>query len=435
MLQRPPSEYSTPAAVPLTGPDTALPWILRLRYAMAAAQLVTSFGVRYFLNIDLPAGWIAIAPALVVVSNFWLEHRKVSVAESTLIGWLFVLDTICLTVVLMLSGGVYNPFSLLYLVQITLSAAILTPRQTWGLGALSTFCFGLLFLWYRPIEALEATHHGGGSSLHLTGMWIGFVVTAVLIAIFSGKISKLLRAREASLLRMQEELARTDRLASLATLAAGAAHELNTPLATIAVAAKELERYATQKVQDSAVAEDSRLIRTEVDRCREILRRLSSDWAEPAGEEIEPVATRSLADAVASAFQPALEIEMARDADVALRIPRHAVEQALMALVRNAIDASPAESAVRLSIARRERSVVFNVTDSGCGMSSETLRRAGEPFFTTKEPGRGMGLGIFLVRTLADRLGGQLLLESKLGRGTEARLELPIATFSGGMTA
>ena len=190
----------------------------------------------------------------------------------------------------------------LYLVHITLAATILTHRQTWLLGGLSTLCFGVLFWKYRPIPALEVHHPNDGSNLHLLGMWAGFAVAAVLVAMFSARISELLREREASLLRMQEELAKKDRLASLVTLAAGAAHELGTPLSTIAVVARELERYATLTAPTPAVADDSRLIRTEVDRCRAILQRLSIEGAEPAGEALTPVAIADLIAAVQTYF-------------------------------------------------------------------------------------------------------------------------------------
>jgi two-component system sensor histidine kinase RegB len=133
-----------------------------------------------------------------------------------------------------------------------------------------------LFREYRPIAALEMHHRENGVNLHFTGMWVGFAVAE----------------REQSLLQMQEELARKDRLASLVTLAAGAAHELSTPLSTIAIVAKELEHYATRTVLDTAVADDSRLIRMEVDRCRQILHRMSSEGAEPAGEPRESVPLR-----------------------------------------------------------------------------------------------------------------------------------------------
>jgi two-component system sensor histidine kinase RegB len=281
--------------VPEAAPQIALPWIVRLRYGMAVGQIATALFVRYALHIDIPLLAIAIAPALVAASNLLLAARVAQpgisrrIATSTLVAWAFVLDTLCLTFLLMLSGGPTNPFSLLYLVHITLSAIILTKPWTWALGALSTLCFGLLFRIYLPIPVLEMHHPEGGTNLHLVGMWIGFGVAAVLVALFSGKISELLRQNENSLLLMQAELAKRDRLASLATFAAGAAHELNTPLATIAVVARELELFATDTVRNEAVAEDSRLIRTEVDRCREILWRMSVQGAQPAAQAVEPV--------------------------------------------------------------------------------------------------------------------------------------------------
>jgi two-component system sensor histidine kinase RegB len=413
--------YFPPAA-----PRIALPWIIRLRYAMAAGQLLTVGIVYQFFHIDLPLGWIAVVPLITILTNLWLGFANGLAAEQRLIAGVFVLDALCLTAILMLTGGPNNPFSLLYLVHITLSATILKRKQTWALGVLSTACFGSLFLWYRPIAALEMHHLGEGVNLHLAGMWVGFGVASLLVAMFSGKISELLRDREESLLHMQEELARKDRLASLVTLSAGAAHELNTPLGTIAIAAKELERYATITVRDNAIAEDSRLIRMEVERCREILQRLSVSGAEPTGEALTRVAARDLAHGVASRF-PGVRLDLDSCPDTTLTVPKHAVEQAIEAMLKNALDASRDVVDVSLSILPAGGGVRFLVEDRGMGMSQETLRHVGEPFFTTKEPGKGMGLGIFLVRTVAERLGGGFELDSAEGRGTKATLSLPLA--------
>ena len=421
--------------VPEAAPQIALPWIVRLRYGMALGQVATALFVRYALGVDIPLGALAIAPALVGASNLLLAARIAhpdvtrKIATSTLVAWAFVLDTICLTFLLMLSGGPTNPFSLLYLVHITLSAIILTKRWTWVLGALSTLCFGLLFRVYRPITSLYMHHPADGARLHLTGMWIGFGVAAFLVALFSGKISELLRQHEDSLLRMQIELAKRDRLASLGTLAAGAAHELNTPLGTIAVVARELELFSTNTAPNEAIAEDSRLIRTEVDRCREILWRMSVQGAQPAAQASESVdAGELLADVSSEIQQPdRLRVELAFPGQAPLTVPRRAVAQALIALTRNALEASSPDSAVRV-IARQEgERFQFVVADNGKGMSPNTLRRIGEPFFTTKEPGKGMGLGTFLVRTLAEQLGGRLTFESSPQTGTLATFELPLS--------
>ncbi|MDP9055321.1 MAG: ATP-binding protein [Acidobacteriota bacterium] len=419
-------------SVPEAAPQIALPWIVRLRYGMALGQIATALFVRYALDIDLPVVWLLVAPALVAASNRVLAARTAApeaprrVATATLVALAFALDTFCLTYLLLLSGGPTNPFSLLYLVHITLSGIILTKRWTWALGALSTLCFGLLFRIYRPLPVLELHHSGGGTNLHLTGMWIGFAVAACLVALFSGKISELLRQHENSLLLMQSELARRDRLASLATLAAGAAHELNTPLATIAVVARELELFATNTARNEAIAEDSRLIRTEVDRCREILWRMSVQGAQPAAQAVEPVEAEELLSDIAREIQEPERLEFeTTGSPVILTLPRRAVAQALIALTRNALEASAPDSAVRIAAKQVGGQFQFVISDRGKGMSVSTLRRIGEPFFTTKEPGKGMGLGTFLVRTLAEQLGGRLTFESTAQAGTRATLELP----------
>jgi two-component system sensor histidine kinase RegB len=200
-------------------------------------------------------------------------------------------------------------------------------------------------------------------------------------------------------------------------------------LGTIALVSKELELHATKTVPDAAVADDSRLIRREVERCRAILQRMSTEGAEPAGEALETIPVEELLTAMRVQFSgvPAVDFDLSLSPLVpALRIPRHAVEQALFALVKNAVEASSTTSPVRVRVTASAASVLFAVADQGQGMSPETLKHVGEPFFTTKDPGQGMGLGTFLVRTLAERLGGTLRYESIPGRGTTALFELPI---------
>jgi two-component system sensor histidine kinase RegB len=415
-------------------PLIALPWIVRLRYLMAIGQWLSCLAASRLLGIGLPLGWLAIPPAFMALSNIWLARRGASdrraVGGSTLIVGVFVLDTFCLTATLLLSGGPNNPFSLLYLVHITLAASILTQRQTWALGALACLCFGVLFWNPLPIKALEMHPHGKSANLHLVGMWIAFAVASALVAMFSGRISEQLREREEALFRMREELAKKERLASLVTLAAGAAHELNTPLGTIAIVAKELEHYAAHSIPNRAVAEDSRLIRKEVDRCVNILQRMSIAGAEPLGEAFEIVTVEEILQSVRKEFSTSapivLKVEPA-NSTIALRAPRHAVEQALVALVKNGIDAGGAQC-VSLTVRLTKHALQFEVRDFGEGIDEETLRRVGEPFFTTKDPGKGMGLGVFLVQILAERLGGRFALQSEPGIGTTATFELPVAS-------
>ncbi len=419
-------------------PDLARPWVVRMRYGMLAAQLALLVFLGVGLREDLPLGWLAIPLAITVISNLILSRNP-----QILLGGLFCLDTICLTVVLGLTGGPMNPFSLLYLVQIMLSAMILSKSWTWILGFLSTFCFGLLFWFNRPVPAFSPHHVEEGISLHLIGMWIAFAIAALLITFFIGKVAEAVRQHERETLDLRDRLAKSQRLASLVTLAAGAAHELGTPLGTIAIVARELERAALQHkdgyatpgteldntVLDETILEDARLIRAEVARCRLILQRMSADGAETPGEASVLVALPHVLSDVAARFgrYPELRvIHTGTENQPMVILPREATVQAVAALVKNALDANIDHRPVSLKAELANGHVRFVVEDKGSGMHPEVLSHIAEPFFTTKEPGLGMGLGTFLVRVFAEHLNGRLSFDSVVGRGSTVTLEFPV---------
>ena len=408
----------------------ALPWILRLRYGLAATEAAI-----VALAVVVARAHVLLIPAAIVIAVTTFSNtfqgslqRILKIPVDKMIAALFCLDILCLTAIFMLTGGATNPFSLLYLVQITLSAAILSKRWTWFLGVLSIFCFGSLFLFYFPIPLLEMHHYHAGLDLHLLGMWIGFTVAAFLIALFSGKISEALRERENRLLLLQQQLAAKEKLASLATLAAGAAHELSTPLATIAVVAKELENFATRTELNSAVAEDSRLIRSEVERCRHILQGMSAQGAEFPGERPGAISVAELVSRLRQHLPADIAERLRVDSPVAsarLLVPVQALLQSLSALVKNAAEAVGDPVPIVLRVTAMADNLRFAVSDQGPGIPEQLLRRIGEPFFTTKPAGKGMGLGTFLVRAFAEGLGGSLEFESQPGEGTTATLSIP----------
>ncbi|HTZ83186.1 MAG TPA: ATP-binding protein [Candidatus Acidoferrales bacterium] len=421
--------------------DSILLWVVRLRFTISSVQILLALSVQFVLRIDLPLGWIFLIAGVTAVSNLalysYIQHPQESwkLHPTSLVTLLFLFDTATLTILLLLTGGPTNPFTVVYLVYMTLSAATLKSGQTWVLGSFSTLCFGLLFLFYRPIAQLEFSHHGSGANLHLVGMWIGFLITVFLVATFAGTASKLLKIWQNSLLELQKSLAKKERMASLATLAAGAAHELNTPLGTIAILAKELEHQAEALPVHPDFAEDCRVIRQEVDRCRQILLKLSG-----VGPNLEAQAQdrSSLADLVTEirSFSQRLghpvEIILQDNPDLdAASFVRYPVFQSITALLKNAADASPRDLPIHLSIGTRDGRVQFRIQDHGSGMSDDTLRRIGEPFFTTKEPGKGMGLGAFLACTFAEQLGGQVFYQSARKKGTLAVFEIPLAVVSG----
>ena len=338
------------------------------------------------------------------------------------------LDVLLLTGLLYFTGGPFNPFSFLYLVHIALAAVVLRPRATWALAGLSLLCSGILFVDHRPLP-LAGLDHDAQMHVHLRGMWVALGVATGFIVYFLMRVMRALAERDAELAEARHLAARQEKLASLATLAAGAAHELATPLATIAVTAKEVERQLAA-VPPSAMSEDISLIRAQVERCRDILDRMAAGAGESAGEgprevSVAEVVTASVAELGSEvplrvAIEPGLEARR-------LRLPPRALSQALRGLLQNALDASPEGMEIRLEANERAGWLQFVIQDRGTGMPAEVLARVGEPFFTTKPPGRGMGLGLFLARALVERLDGRLQIQSAPGQGTTATVSLPTA--------
>jgi len=410
-------------------PNIALPWIVKLRYGLLSGQALLPLLVYFVFGVELPIAWLGIPLALMAVSNILSTRISETIGVQRTLGSLLALDIMCLTALLALSGGPANPFSVLYLVQITLSAIVLSKQWTWALGVLSIAGFGFLFPVHVRVSIFEGHHSSAGFSVHLIGMWIAFVAGAFLITIFIGKVSEALRRREQEALILQKQLARHERLSAIGTLAAGAAHELGTPLATIAIAARELENRSSELLRDSEIIEEACLIRMEVQRCHGILQQMSARAGELTGEFPTRVNVIQLMEELRGHFSTSerdrLQI-LAADSQLEVKLPADALRQVLTGLIANAADSSGDGQPISIASEIVDRKVRFTISDSGSGMSPETMNRLGEPFFTTKDPGKGLGLGIFLARVFTERLGGNLVYDSDPGRGTKAILELPL---------
>jgi two-component system sensor histidine kinase RegB len=329
-----------------------------------------------------------------------------------------------LTGLLGLTGGASNPFSVVYLVHITLAAVMLGSRWTRGLAALAITCYAVLFL---GDSSATAPHSETDLRNHLQGMWVAFAAAAILVAYFVARLSAELERRDADVTEMRLRVARQQRLASVTTLAAGAAHELGTPLATIAVASVELERAIRNLPPALAgtLREDTELIRAEVGRCREILARLASNAGQSPGETPALVSIRELAAQLALGLPPERRARLrleGLEADLRHTATREALTQVARNLLENAFEAGEGDVCLRFeSSGPRLRMIV---RDDGRGMTPEELSRAGEPFFSTKQPGAGLGLGLFIARSLTEQMGGRLRIASRPGAGTTVTVDL-----------
>ena len=406
-------------------PAITLPWLVRLRWLFLLGQLIVFPIAHWGFDLELEGWVLGGALGLAATSNVVIArlHARATWTRANLMGGVLVLDTALLTLLLAASGGSMNPFTVFYLVYVTLAAVVLSTRWTLLIAGLSLVGFGGLF----AISHGSALHlHGGTVSFrrHLQSMWAAYALAAALVTYFIGKITRAIAVQREQISALREANALNARLAGLTTLAAGAAHELGSPLATILVAAHEASLRAAGLPGAQAIAADLALILLEVDRCQAILHGMAARATQP--DAVDPLTAEALAAHVCELlgddrgrrveFRITAGVHVARAAQVA---------QALAALIKNAVEASPPSAPVAVTMAPAPHAVEITIEDRGAGIADDVLARVGEPFFTTKQPGRGMGLGVFLARTFVESRGGALVIESRPGAGTRAIVRIP----------
>lgn len=397
-------------------PWIGLHWLLRLRWLAVLGQLGTCLVVWFWLQVALPMEVLSLCLGVTLLSNAavvaWLRGRPTG-AASLITCLLLLLDTLTLTVMLYWTGGIANPFGTFYLLHLTIAAILLPPLQTGLIVAWCALCQAVLFLSPHPLIAPTAG-----------GTWVATLLTAVFIALFVGLLSRALAAA-------REAAERSARFESVATMAAGIAHELATPLGTIAVVSADWEKMDPAHFSHAEAREDGQLIRAEVERCRAILEKLGTQATQRIGDVATVVAWQDLPALLAPYLKPphAARVRWTfADGAGELQVPEAPLLQSIAVLVKNACEASREDQAVEIVVARTGDSRTrIAVQDQGQGMPPEVAARVGEPFFTTKEPGVGMGLGLFLVRTFIERVHGKLEVESAVGQGSTMTLVIPSA--------
>jgi len=421
-----------------TATKIAFTWLLRLRWWAICCQIAVIFAVSYFFPIEISLPLLLIFITFQACSNLYFQYlrRKRDTIPSWLLGFVMMWDIFHLTLLLFYSGGPMNPFTFLYLIHVALAAVLMQQPWSWGLTILTIICYAALFVvrdqffLYSAnlvhVQPVTVDFHGMLSEermhMHLQGMWVAFSLTSLFIVFFIGRIQQALAFHQQTIDRLQREKIKTERLASLATLAAGAAHELSTPLSTIAVASNEMQYLLKEDCNPSELTEDLRLIRGQVQHCREILSQLSADAGHHSGEPIERIDVSEFIETLVFEF----EKESARKVtvtvkcpDLKLAIPVETFLRTLRGILKNAAQADPEGIPfLRCFLDQTRGMLVVEISDRGIGMDEQTLQKATEPFFTTKSGDKGMGLGLFLAQSVAENYGGGLTLQSRVNEGT-----------------
>ena len=429
-----------------------------IRAFVMAGQLAGIAYAARVLHADLP--WVpllATVAALGVINllTWWrLRHpRSVQPAEI----FLQLLVDICgLAIQLSMSGGATNPFVSYFLVPVCIAAALLPARLTTMITVLALAAYTLLLFVYQPLESLQPDagvaaasaadhhgHHGAAGAIaaepaaaaspedllnpHIVGMWVNFAISAVLIAVFVSRMARSLREQQALLNERRESELREKQIVAIASLAAGTAHELGTPLNTIALLADDL----CEEPQHAQASADARLLRDQVALCRQILGKLrrAAELYRDAAPHARPLAElvmhclrdwQLLRPSVRYRFEEARVSHASCLADSTL-------EQAILNLLNNAADAhqsAATDACVDITIVEEGDVLELRVADRGEGEPARLQMCSETPFLASGASG-GLGLGLFLSRSSIERLGGQLHFESNPVGGVVAVLHMP----------
>ena len=368
-----------------------------------------------------------------VLTGWWLLSKK-DVTDNTLILQLIV-DIAAFTGVLYFTGGASNPFGWFYLVPIFIAATLLPGRIIWLITALSIFNYTALMFFYQKVSGVadhsEHMQHNSGFAQHIMGMWLGYVVTALLVAFVVARMANSLRERDNHLAQARENSLRDERLVALGTLAAGTAHELGTPLSTIAILVKEMQEICTTNESKEYLS----IIRQQVDRCKTALATLSHSAGEElmSGGQMLPV--KNYISSIIKQWQqqrPATKLLLLSDLNNinAQILAEQTLTQALINILNNAADASPKK--ISIEVEQIDKQITINIIDNGSGLDSMIQSHAGKKSYSSKD--QGLGLGLFLAHASIERLGGKIFLANQQQGGAIVKIILPLTSFGDEIT-
>jgi two-component system sensor histidine kinase RegB len=393
--------------------------LVRLRWLAVIGQTTAVLVVYFGLEFDLPiyaclavialSCWLNVALRL----RFHLTQRL----EPDRAAYLLAFDIAELAVLLFLTGGLQNPFAFLFLAPVLLSATALPPRFTLMLGGFAVACATVLVFTHYPLpwdsdDPLELP------PIYMIGVWLSILLAIGFISVYAWQITEESRQLADALAATELVLAREQHLSQLDGLAAAAAHELGTPLSTIAVIAKELENAISANAPHG---EDVRLLRAQATRCRDILAKITE--LSSGGEPFDRMRLSALIEEVVAPhrnFGVVIDVALPDtrgDDPIGARNP--AILYGLGNLVENAVDF--AHERVMVGAQWGEETVEVTISDDGPGFAPEIMDRIGEPYVTSRrrtageadETQAGLGLGFFIAKTLLERSGATLTFANR----------------------
>lgn len=414
-----------------SAPDENLKRLLSLRALNVSGQFLAILAAMYYLELALPIvpiAWVLVGLISWSVFTLFLLRKPAKITENGFFLQLIV-DVIALTAVLYFTGGATNPFAWFLLVPHSITSTLLARRYVWVMAFITSLSYTLVVFFYRPLVHLDHPMEmgmGGHFAEHVMGMWIGFVLSTFLLAYFVAGMAESLRKRNALLSEMKERMFRDERLVALGTLATGAAHELGTPLGTMAVVVHELEIDMMEAGNQSGSVKLS-IIQEQIERCKSVLSSITETATEEkhdAGQllSVEQYIANVLTQWKISNLNINFVQSVSGEGVPPKLISDIALTRALLNILDNAAQVSP--DYVKLLLDWDEANIRLFIEDEGTGMDESTLAELGGAITSSKEA--GLGLGIYITKATIERLDGTVTWENRRSKGVLVAICLPV---------
>lgn len=385
--------------------------LIVLRWIAIFGQLaaITVAQRLFSLELDLGLCFLAIGASIVInlVAVFvYPENKRLSEPE---VAGMLILDILQLAFLLALTGGLSNPFALLIVAPVAISAMALKPLTTATITAVSVLAASIIAVWHIPLVT-QSGQVLAQPSVFIFGFWVAIVIGIIFLAVYAGRVTGELHAMSEALAATQMALSREQKLTDLGGVVAAAAHELGTPLATIKLASSELIEELDDRPE---LLEDARLIREQADRCRDILRSMGQ-----AGKDDLHIRQAPISAVIREAAEPhadrgkSILFDFGDEPRQPVIDRRPEIIHGLRNLVQNAVDF--AESTVWVDVFWTDEMLTVRIIDDGPGFPASVINRIGDPFVRrrsrpSRRPGyEGMGLGLFIAKTLLERSGAEM---------------------------
>ncbi len=451
----PPANHRQPPLF-LTGTANPLVRLVMLRRIEVLMQAIVLVLAVTWLGIPLEVVPMTAIIALLAAVNLitqWRLDKGAPVSENEILLHL-AFDAGILGLLLYFAGGSANPFVSLFLLPPTLAAAMLPARHAWAMAAITLAAYTSLIFWNLPLpsprgdlaelDALLARATGGGEhaghsnsfALHVLGMWLNFVISVVVVVFFLTRMAATLKDRERQLAAAREATLRNEQILALGTLAAGAAHQLGTPLGTMAIVIRELQ---LSHENDPETRQDLTLLREQVDRCKQTISQILASTGQSRDESLRSMTLDAYLHRLLDEWQiirphALLSVALQGTQPAPLIAADRTLEQAILNLLDNAADANGAsQEALRFAANWDGETCRIEILDCGPGLNVDAAERLGDMYFSTKaitpeRPG-GIGIGLFLSNATVERFGGKVELFNRTDRrgGACTRVTLPMS--------